>query len=127
MGVDPGEDGLREIVPLEQTVELQQRRGVGRSFTHKIDVDEAAYGLAVVERILQAFVGQSQALHVRRTCAACAPAPPQGNSTKARSAAADLAGVIRLLGNAKNFAKRRLVDSLKAFKNYGNESFDFVG
>ena len=60
--VDLIEDPACQIVLLEQAAELEQRRRVRRRLVRQVDADKAADGLAVVDRILDAFVRQAEAL-----------------------------------------------------------------
>jgi len=46
----------------EQAAELEQGGGIRRGFARQVDADEAAYGLAVVDRVLGAFIRQTEAL-----------------------------------------------------------------
>ena len=62
MGVDGGEDGGGQVLLFKQTTELEQRGGIRRRFVRQVDADEAADGLAVVDRILSAFIGQPEKL-----------------------------------------------------------------
>lgn len=60
--VDLIEDPPRLVVFLEQATELEQRRRVRRRLVRQVDADKAANGLAIVDRVLDAFVRQAEAL-----------------------------------------------------------------
>lgn len=60
--VDFIEDPTRQIVLLQQPTELQQRRRIWRRFVCQIDADETTNGLAVVDRIFDSLVRQTEAL-----------------------------------------------------------------
>ena len=62
MSVDRLEDLAGESIRLEQATKLEQRRRVWRVLAGEVNADEATDRLAVVERILDAFVGESEAL-----------------------------------------------------------------
>ncbi len=61
-GIDRGKDTLGELVLIQQAAKLQERRCIRRRFTRKIDPDKAADRLAVVNGILDPFVGKAKAL-----------------------------------------------------------------
>lgn len=56
--IDFGADRRAELVCLEQTAKLQQRRCIRHVLPGPIDADKLAHGLAVVQRVLECFVGQ---------------------------------------------------------------------
>lgn len=60
--VDRLEDALGPLVLLEQSAELQQRRRIGRVLAAQVDADESADRLAVVHRVFDAFIGETEAL-----------------------------------------------------------------
>lgn len=53
---------IRPVSASRAAAELQQRRRVRRRFMRQIDADEVADCLAVVDRVLDAFVRQAEAL-----------------------------------------------------------------
>ncbi len=59
---DRRENHPAEIVCFDQAAELQQRGRIRRRLARQIDADEAADGVAVVQRILDALVRQPEAL-----------------------------------------------------------------
>lgn len=61
MHVDLIENPARQIVLLQQSTELQQRRRVRCRFVREIDADEASNGLAVLDRIFDSLVRQTEA------------------------------------------------------------------
>ena len=69
MPVDLLEDRLGQLVLLEQATELQQRRRIRHRLARQIDPDESAHGLAVVDRVLEPLIGQTepllQAIHAK--------------------------------------------------------------
>lgn len=69
MDVDLVEQCLGQIVVQQQSSELQQRGGIGHRLTRQVDAHEVAQRLAVVQRVLQRFVGQAvpllQAVHAQ--------------------------------------------------------------
>ena len=72
--VDGLENLTDQLMRLEQSAEFQPRRRVRRRLPIEVDTDEATNGLAVVERVLDAFVRQAKALlgnvhvqHVRQS------------------------------------------------------------
>jgi len=70
--VDRIEDLARQICWFENVTKLEQRRRVWRRLAAQIDADESANGLAVVDRIFDAFVRQTKALlghiHPQHSC-----------------------------------------------------------
>ena len=56
------EHAAGQVVLFEQAAKLEQRRCVGRRLVGKVDADEIAYRTDVVNRVFDAFIGQSQAL-----------------------------------------------------------------
>ena len=62
MRLDDLEDFLREPVRLEQATKPQQRGRVGRRLAGQIDANESADCLAVVDGVLDPFIGQAEAL-----------------------------------------------------------------
>ncbi len=72
MSVDRIEDLARQFVRLEQVAKLEQGRRVRRRLAAQIDADKSTNGLAVVDRIFDAFVRQTKALlgyvHPQHTC-----------------------------------------------------------
>ena len=62
MRLDCGKDGFGQLVRFEQMAKLEQRRRIRRRFPPQVEAHKLADGLAVVERIFDTFVGQSQAL-----------------------------------------------------------------
>lgn len=62
MPVDRLENLAREAIGFKQVAELQQGRRIRGRFTAKIDADKSTDGLAVVDRIFDAFVRQAKAL-----------------------------------------------------------------
>jgi len=62
MSVDRIEDLPRQRVCFQQVAELQQRRRVRRRLAAQVNANESADGLAVVDRVLDAFVRQPKAL-----------------------------------------------------------------
>lgn len=62
VSVDRIEDLTRQIFRFEQVTKLEQRRRVWRRLAAQIDADESANGLAVVDRIFNALVRQTEAL-----------------------------------------------------------------
>ena len=62
MFVDRGEDRFGQRVLLEQAPELEQRGRIGHALSAQIHAHETTDRLTVVQRILNAFVGQAKAL-----------------------------------------------------------------
>jgi hypothetical protein len=62
MPVDLIENPACQAVLLEQAAELEQRRRVRRRLVRQVDADKSANGLAIVDRVLDAFVRQAKAL-----------------------------------------------------------------
>src|SRR5690606_31518559 len=60
--IDGGKDGARQMVALEQAAELEECGGIRRRLAAKINADKAANGVAVVERIFHALIGEPKAL-----------------------------------------------------------------
>ena len=59
MRVDLVEQRPGQVVVLQQAPELQQRRRIRHRLTRKIDAHKVAQRLAVVDRILERFVGKA--------------------------------------------------------------------
>ena len=57
--VDGFENGRAQVVFLQKPPELEQGGGVGHGMGSKVDPEERAHGLAVVNGILKGFVGQT--------------------------------------------------------------------
>lgn len=53
------EQRAREVVGLQQTADLHQRRRIGHRLTPQVDADEVTQCLAVVQRVFQRLVGQA--------------------------------------------------------------------
>ncbi len=62
MGVDPVEDDRGQVVPFQQPAELQQGRGIRAVVAAQVDLDKTPDHLAVVDRILDPFTRQVEAL-----------------------------------------------------------------
>lgn len=62
MRIDPVEDHLGQVVLLQQPTELQQGRGIRGVFAAQVDPDKTPDHLAVVDRILDPFIRQVEAL-----------------------------------------------------------------
>jgi hypothetical protein len=62
VAVDAGEDAFSQLVGLQQTAELEQRRGIWRGFPRQVDAYKAPDRLTVVDGVFRAFVGQAKAL-----------------------------------------------------------------
>jgi hypothetical protein len=58
-GVDLRQDSPRQVVPFQQVPELQKRRRIRHPFGAQVDAHKQPHRLAVVDRVLQRFVGQS--------------------------------------------------------------------
>lgn len=73
----------RQLGPLKPVAELQQRRCVGHRVAVQVDTGKAAQSLAVIQRILQRFVGQPvRTTAVQRRSAASAPARLAANRAR---------------------------------------------
>jgi hypothetical protein len=53
-----GEDGLPQLMPLEQVAELQDRRRIGHRLASEVDAHEAAQRRRVVKRFFARLIGQ---------------------------------------------------------------------
>ena len=97
--VDGIEDLARKPVGFQEVPELQQRRRVRRRLAAQVNSDEGADGLAVIDRIFNAFVRQAKALlgHVH--------AQHARQSDRRAASAFDLR--IERLNNLVQFAPRR--------------------
>jgi hypothetical protein len=62
VGVDVIEDGFGELMAFEQVTEMQQGGGVGCGIPGEVNADETADGLAVLDGVFDAFVGEAEAL-----------------------------------------------------------------
>ena len=62
MTVDCVEDLLGQSVGLEQMPKFQQCRRIGRRLPVQVNADEATNRLAVIDRVFNAFVRQTEAL-----------------------------------------------------------------
>jgi hypothetical protein len=59
MGVDLLEQRLGQVVGDQQAAKLQQRGGIGHRLSRQVDAHEVPQRLAVVDRILEGFIGQA--------------------------------------------------------------------
>lgn len=80
LGVDRLEDGLGELVFLQQMPEGEQRGGIRRRVLQQVHADEVANGLAVVDGFLHRLVTQAKAvlrdIHAQHALQADRGAPP---------------------------------------------------
>ena len=56
MGIDRIEDGLRQLMRFQQVAKFEQGRRIRGGFAIQINADEAADGLAIIERIFGCFI-----------------------------------------------------------------------
>lgn len=62
MAIDRVKDLTRQLFRFEKVTEFEQRRRVRRRLTVQVNADESADGLAVVDGVFDALIGQVEAL-----------------------------------------------------------------